>query len=187
MFDGESSSVVRAVKKDSVVKDLQGSELIIEFTQPKKMGFPELSLSEVEATFRNNEIEVKFEFDEKLLIAIQQWPPEESGKERETSENIDCALVAKKVSVDYTMTLRDVKIKMLQHACGKCLKCLESCSNSASSNPDSMSDSILNLCVNEMVDQVRIKLNSDLPGIVHTYRVQHLTVCNSGFLYMPNL
>lgn len=124
------------------------------------MGLSEMSLSEIEATFRNNEIEVKFEFDKKLLKIIQQWPPHESSGKDTAADAIDCSSVATKVSVDYTLALRDLKLKMLTHACVKFLKCLEPCS----SEDNSMSESILDLCVNEMLDQVRVKLNSDLPG-----------------------
>jgi hypothetical protein len=223
--------MVRAVKKDSIVRDLQGSELVIEFSSQqqvsaKKPQAGSNSLAEVETTFRNNEIEVSFEFDAKLKKYIQNWPEEDpstattsakggkGGKEKESatatavsssSSSSSSSSTGKcMVTVDHTQTLGELKRKMLMQLCLEHLNCLDPSPSNPQHIPqhnstgnkgksqggrqggsqddgqgggqgdrqgdkqggdmDAMGGSILELCVAELLGQVRMKLNPDLAG-----------------------
>lgn len=167
---------MRAVKKDFTARDLQGSELLIEFAAPGKQKHQSgLSLSEIEVTFRNNEIEVTYEFDDKLQKAISRWPATE---EADIKKDLSVVPVTTKATVDHTQTLADLKRKMLLHLCMRSLPRLRASPDGDGEDIGTIGTSGLNLCISELIDRVRLKINPDLAGLSRVFKF----TCNRAIL-----
>ena len=155
LFDGEVSSLVRAIKKDAMVRDLQGSELMVEFVRNlNKKERIKASLSELECTFRNNEIDICVEFDDRLGKVIRAWP---NDTEISVQEN-EIPTTNSKMVIDQSQTMGELKRKMLEKLYLHCLSHLEK------SNGVNDVDSDMEKCVDGLMQQVRMQLNPDLAG-----------------------
>jgi hypothetical protein len=139
LWDSSINSLVKAVKKDSTAKDLQGSELLVELSLPRSQAadkkavsnVSDKSLSLLEVLFRNKELELFIDIQGALQNVIRQSLSDlTSGRKPKLSSELDLAIrdfvaderlcdkdvaqIPSKIYVDHNATLFDLKCRILK-------------------------------------------------------------------------